>query len=48
MIQLFAGLKDGEGYEGVQTPWPDAVSTVTGGAVDAWSFPSGLPGGREI
>ncbi len=48
MIQLLGGIKDGEGYEGVQTPWPDAVSTITGGAVEAWSIPSALPGGREI
>lgn len=48
MIQLLSGLKDGEGYEGVQTPWPDATSTVSGGGVDAWTWPAGLPGGREI
>ncbi len=47
-IQLLSGLKDGEGYEGVQTPWPDAVSTITGGAVDAWTSPDGLPSGRQI
>lgn len=48
MIQLLSGLKDGGGYEGVQTPWPDTVSTITGGAVDAWTLPEGLPSGREI
>ena len=48
MIQLLSGLKDGEGYEGVQTPWPDVTSTVAGGGVDAWTWPGGLPGGREI
>lgn len=47
-IKLLAGLKDGKGYEGVQTPWPDAVSTVTGGKVDAWTSPDGLPSGRQI
>lgn len=47
-IQLLAGLKDGEGYEGVQTPWPDTVSTITGGAVDGWTLPEGLPSGRQI
>ena len=47
-IQLLSGLKDGEGYEGVQTPWPDTVSTITGGAVDAWTLPEGLPSGRQI
>ena len=48
MIQLLSGIKDGEGYEGVQTPWPDTVSTITGGGVDAWTIPEGLPSGREI
>lgn len=48
MVQLLSGLKDGEGYEGVQSPWPDTVSTITGGAVDAWTIPEGLPSGREI
>ncbi len=48
MIQLLSGLKDGEGYEGVQTPWPDTVSTITGGGADAWTIPEGLPSGREI
>lgn len=48
MIQLLSGLKDGEGYEGVQTPWPDTVSTITGGGADAWTIPEGLPSGRQI
>ncbi|MEM7523143.1 MAG: TAXI family TRAP transporter solute-binding subunit [Pseudomonadota bacterium] len=48
MVQLLSGLKDGEGYEGVQTPWPDVTSTVSGGGADAWTWPGGLPGGREI
>jgi uncharacterized protein len=47
-VQLLSGLKDGEGYEGVQSPWPDAVSTITGGSVDAWTSPDGLPSGRQI
>ncbi|MEP2781204.1 MAG: TAXI family TRAP transporter solute-binding subunit [Pseudoruegeria sp.] len=48
MIQLLSGEKEGEGYEGVQNPWPDTVSAITGGAVDAWTIPEGLPSGREI
>lgn len=48
MIQLLSGLKDGEGYEGVQTAWPDAVPAITGGGVDAWTIPEGLPSGRQI
>ena len=47
-LQLLSGLKEGEGYEGVQTPWPDTVSTITGGAVDGWTLPEGLPSGRQI
>jgi len=48
MIQLLSGIKDGEGYEGIQTPWPDTVGAITGGSVDAWTIPEGLPSGREI
>lgn len=48
MIQLLSGLKDGEGYEGIQNEWPDTVSTITGGGADAWTIPEGLPSGREI
>ncbi len=48
MIQLLSGLKEGEGYEGIQNPWPDAVSSITGGGADAWTIPEGLPSGREI
>ena len=48
MVQLLSGLKDGEGYEGVQTLWPDTASTITGGKVDAWTIPEGLPSGRQI
>ncbi len=48
MIQLLSGLKDGEGYEGVQNPWPDTVSAITGGSADGWTIPEGLPSGRQI
>jgi len=48
MVQLLSGLQDGEGYEGVQTPWPDTVPTITSGGADAWTIPEGLPSGREI
>lgn len=48
MVQLLSGLNDGEGYEGIQTPWPDTVSTITGGGADAWTIPEGLPSGRQI
>lgn len=48
MIQLLSGLKDGEGYEGVQSAWPDTTPTITGGGADAWTIPEGLPSGRQI
>ena len=47
-IQLLAGLKEGEGYEGIQSPWPDTVSSITGGGADGWTIPEGLPSGRQI
>jgi TRAP-type uncharacterized transport system substrate-binding protein len=47
-LELLSGLKEGEGYEGVQSPWPDTVSTITGGGADAWTIPEGLPSGRQI
>ncbi len=48
MLQLLSGKKEGDGYEGVQTEWPDTVSTITGGGADAWTTPEGLPSGRQI
>lgn len=48
MVQLLAGLQDGEGYEGVQSPWPDAIPTITGGGIDAWATPDGVPSGRQV
>ena len=47
-IQLLSGLKDGDGYEGIQSPWPDTVSSITGGGADGWTIPEGLPSGRQI
>lgn len=48
MLQLLSGKKEGDGYEGIQTEWPDTVSTITGGGADAWTIPEGLPSGRQI
>lgn len=48
MVKLLSGIKEGDGYEGIQTPWPDAVSSITGGRADAWTIPEGLPSGRQI
>ncbi|OAN76442.1 hypothetical protein A8B78_02880 [Jannaschia sp. EhC01] len=47
-VQLLSGLQEGEGYEGIQSPWPDTVSTITGGGADGWTIPEGLPSGRQI
>ena len=47
-VQLLSGLKEGEGYEGIQSPWPDTVSSITGGGADGWTIPEGLPSGRQI
>ena len=47
-LQVLSGLQEGEGYEGIQSPWPDTVSTITGGGADAWTIPEGLPSGRQI
>lgn len=48
MVQLLSGGNDGEDYEGIQTPWPDTVGSITGGGADAWTIPEGLPSGRQI
>ncbi|MEO9823894.1 MAG: TAXI family TRAP transporter solute-binding subunit [Paracoccaceae bacterium] len=47
-VQLLSGLTEGEGYEGIQSPWPDTVSSITGGGADGWTIPEGLPSGRQI
>lgn len=47
-MQLLSGMTEGEGYEGIQSPWPDTVSTITGGGADGWTIPEGLPSGRQI
>ncbi|MEO0390586.1 MAG: TAXI family TRAP transporter solute-binding subunit [Pseudomonadota bacterium] len=47
-VRLLSGLKEGEGYEGIQSPWPDTVSSITGGGADGWTIPEGLPSGRQI
>ncbi|WP_165351965.1 TAXI family TRAP transporter solute-binding subunit [Salipiger sp. IMCC34102] len=48
MVSLLSGAQEGVDYEGVQSQWPDAESAVTGGSVDAWTMPEGLPSGRQI
>ncbi len=46
MIQIVTGLKDGEGYEGIQTNWGQAAATITGGEPDAVVLPELFPSAR--
>jgi len=46
VIQLMTGLKDGEGYKGVQVNWGQAVKTITDGTADAQVLPILFPDGR--
>ena len=46
MIQLITGLKDGEGYEGMQINWGQSVQLITGGEPDAIVLPELFPGSR--
>lgn len=46
MIQIVAGLKDGEDYEGMQTNWGQGTSLVTSGEPDAVVLPELFPGSR--
>ncbi len=46
MIQIVAGLKEGEGYEGIQTNWGQASATITGGEPDAVVLPELFPSAR--
>lgn len=46
MIQIVAGLKDGDDYEGLQTNWGQGASLVTSGEPDAVVLPELFPGSR--
>ncbi len=46
MIELITGLKDGEGYEGIQTNWGQAAATIGGGEPDAVVLPELFPNTR--
>ncbi|MEM9011385.1 MAG: TAXI family TRAP transporter solute-binding subunit [Pseudomonadota bacterium] len=46
IIKIITGLDDGDGYEGVQVNWGQAVPTITGGAADAMVLPTNFPDGR--
>ncbi len=44
MIEIVAGLKDGEDYEGLQINWGQQVTLVTSGEPDAMVLPELFPG----
>ena len=46
MIQIITGLKDGEGYEGIQVNWGQGTTLVTSGEPDAVVLPELFPGSR--
>jgi len=46
IIQLTTGLKDGEGYKGIQVNWGQAVKTFMDGTVDASVLPILFPDSR--
>jgi TRAP-type uncharacterized transport system substrate-binding protein len=46
MIELITGLKDGEGYEGIQANWGQATSVITGGEPDGVVLPELFPNTR--
>lgn len=46
LITLATGLKEGEGYTGVQTNWGQAVKTISDGSVDAFILPMAFPDAR--
>lgn len=46
MIQIITGLKDGDGYEGIQVNWGQGATMVTSGEPDAIVLPELFPGSR--
>ncbi len=46
VIQLTTGLKEGDGYKGVQVNWGQAVKTITDGSADAIVLPILFPDSR--
>lgn len=46
MIQIVAGLKEGDDYEGMQANWGQASSIIAGGEPDAVVLPELFPGSR--
>ena len=48
MIQIVAGLKEGDDYEGMQANWGQATAVISGGEPDAVVLPELFPSGRLI
>ena len=48
ILQIVTGLKDGEGYEGMQANWGQATSVISGGEPDAIVLPELFPSGRVV
>lgn len=46
MIQIVAGLKDGEDYEGMQVNWGQGATLISSGEPDAIVLPEGFPSPR--
>ena len=46
IIQLAAGLKEGDGYKGIQVNWGQAVKTITDGSAEAIILPILFPDSR--
>ena len=46
LIQIITGLKDGDGYEGMQINWGQSTALITGGEPDAIVLPELFPGSR--
>lgn len=48
IIQIVTGLKDGDGYTGVQTDWGQVSAVITDGTVDVAVLPELFPNQRVI
>lgn len=46
ILQLVSGLKDGDGYKGIQANWGQATKTITDGSADAVVLPILFPDSR--
>lgn len=48
IIQIVTGLKDGEGYSGVQANWGQVAAVISDGTADAAVLPELFPSGRMV